>query len=247
MTELTNEWAAPIERQGTGGEAAILMIHGFGGHPGHWIPTADVLSERGHTVVAPRLAGHGTTPEDLATTTLEDWLTSGREAVDSVAGSHRRIHLVGLSMGGLVAILLAEQTAASTITTINAPVLTRDHRATLAPLARRWMESTPAAYVPCPDPALDHLWSPYPVNPTAAVAELVRAVRLAWVAAGRLRRPSLVIQSRTDEIVRPVSGRILARRLEARLMWLEHARHNAILDPARDLIHEAVVAQVEGP
>jgi pimeloyl-ACP methyl ester carboxylesterase len=55
-----------------------------------------------------------------------------------------------------------------------------------------------------------------------------------------------VIQSRTDEIVRPISGRILARRLHGRLMWLEDARHNAILDPARHLIHEAVIALVEG-
>jgi hypothetical protein len=32
------------------------------------------------------------------------------------------------------------------------------------------MASTPSEFVPCPDPVLDHLWSPYPVNPTAAVA-----------------------------------------------------------------------------
>lgn len=244
MTQLTSEWAAPIERRGTSGEAVIL-IHGFTGHPGHWIPTADFLSERGHTVVAPRLAGHGTTPEDLATTTVEDWLRSGRESVEAVAGSHRRIHLVGLSMGGLIAILLAEPTAASTITTINTPIVTRETKALLAPLAQHWMESTPAQFVTCPDPALDYLWSPYTVNPTAAVAELVRAVGLAWVAAGRLRRPSLVVQSRTDEIVRPVSARILARRLDARLLWLEQARHNAILDPARSLIQDAIVGQVE--
>lgn len=238
------EWAAPISRRGDSGEAAVLL-HGFSGHPGHWLPMADFLAGRGHTVVAPRLAGHGTSPADLANATVNDWLESGREAIDSVA-DHRRVHLVGLSMGGLLGILLARPTAAASITTINSPMLTRDHTVTLAPIARRWVESTPAAYAPSPDPALDHLWSPYPENPTAAVAELVRVVRLAWVAAGRLRRPTLVIQSRTDEVVRPRSGPILARRLHGRLMWLERARHNAILDPARPLIHDAVATHIEG-
>jgi carboxylesterase len=231
-----------IERLGTTGEAVVL-IHGFTGHPGHCLPMADYLSERGHTVAAPRLAGHGTTPVDLAATTADDWLASAREAAESVA-DHRRVHLVGLSLGGLIGILLARPTAAATITTINSPILTRDRKVALAPVARYWVDSTPAADAPCPDPDLADLWLPYPVIPTAAVAELVGVIGRAYLAAGRLRRPSLVIQSRTDEAVRPRSGPILARRLQGRLMWLERSRHNALLDPARHLIHEAVAAHI---
>jgi carboxylesterase len=229
---------------GNSGEA-VVMLHGFTGHPGHWEPMADFLSERGHTVIAPRLAGHGTSPADLATTTADDWLLSARRAIDAVA-DHRHVHLVGLSLGGLLGILLATPTAASSLTTINSPVFTRDYKVALAPLARYWVDATPAAEAPPPDHQLAHLWTPYAIIPTGAVAELVRVVRRSYVAAGRLRRPSLVIQSRTDETVRPGSGPILARRLGGRLMWLEKARHNAILDPARTLIHQAVADHVEG-
>jgi carboxylesterase len=158
---------------------------------------------------------------------------------------HRNIHLVGLSMGGMLAILAATSTPASTLTTIDTPVLMRDPKICLAPLLRGLVPTAPAARAPVPDPELAHLWRPYPVNPTGAVTELMRVVQLGWKAAGRLRRRSLVIQSRSDEIVHPLSGRLLARRLDGRLMWLDQARHNAILDPARHVIHRAILDQVE--
>lgn len=241
MLELT----APIRQEGNSGEAAVL-IHGFTGHPGHWTPTADYLAARGHTVVAPRLPGHGTSPADLASTTAEDWIDSALVASRSVA-DHRRVHLVGLSMGGLIGILIARPTAAASITTINSPVFTQDHKVTLAPLAKHWVPETRPAASPPPDPDLAHLWRPYATLPTASVAELMTIIRRAFRAAGRLRRPALVIQSRADETVRPRSGTILARRLDARLLWLEHSRHNALLDPARSLVQEAVAGLIETP
>lgn len=243
MTELMSTWARPIHREGTSGEA-VVMLHGFTGHPGHFLPMAEELAAHRHTVVAPRLPGHGTTPEDLATTDADDWLGSARAAADSVA-DHRRIHLVGLSMGGLLSILLARPTAAATITTINSPVVISDPKVPFASLAKHFIDYAPADHVPVPDPTLAHLWTPYDVHPVASVAELVTLVRRAWFAAARLRRPSLVIQSRTDEVVVPLSGPALARRLGARLEWLERTRHNALLDPVRDRIHELVLEMVE--
>ncbi|MGA7269845.1 MAG: alpha/beta fold hydrolase [Acidimicrobiia bacterium] len=245
MAQPATEWEEAIERRGASGEAVVL-IHGFSGHPGHWLPLADALSERGHTVVAPRLPGHGTSPEDLAARMWPEWLYAVEEVVSDV-GDHRHVHLVGLSMGGMLAILTAASTAAASVTTINAPVVMRDPKVFLAPLLRLVVPATPAKMTPVPDPTLEHLWRPYPVNPTSAVAELMKVVRKGWRAAGRLRRPALVIQSRTDEIVHPFSGRLLAGRLDGQLMWLEDARHNAILDPSRHLIHRAILDQVENP
>lgn len=243
MTPEVGHWANDIRREGTSGEAVVL-IHGFSGHPGHWLPMADVLHARGHTVVAPRLPGHGTSPRDLATVCAEDWLVAAGDAAASVR-HHRRVHLVGLSMGGMLAILLARPTAAYTISTINAPVRTKDRKVPLAPLARHFLTETDAAWVPCPDPDLAHLWSPYPTHPLSAVSELVQVVRRGWREARTLRRPALVIQSRNDETVAPVSGPMLARRLDGDLVWLDRCRHNALLDPARHLVHEALIAHVE--
>lgn len=243
MVEPATDWEQPIDRRGTSGEAVVL-VHGFSGHPGHWLPAAEVLSERGHSVMAPRLPGHGTSPEDLAARTWQEWLAAVEEAIGKVS-DHRRIHLVGLSMGGMLAILAATSMPTYSLTTINTPVVMRDPKVFLAPLLRSVVPSTPATMVPPPDPDLAHLWRPYAVNPTGAVTELMKVVRRGWKAGGRLRRHTLVIQSRSDEVVHPVSGRLLAGRLGGNLLWLQHARHNAILDPSRSVIHRAVIGQVE--
>lgn len=243
MTQLASQWAAGFHREGTSDDALVLL-HGFSGHPGHWQPMADELQARGHTVVAPRLPGHGTSPEDLATTGADDWLAAARDAADSVR-RHRRVHLVGLSMGGMLAILIARPTAAYSLVTINAPVSTHDRKVAWASLASPFIRETVAVVAPPPDPELSHLWVPYSLHPTAAVAELVRVTRRAWREAGRLRRPALVIQSRTDETVRPISGPRLARRLDGRLLWLEQCRHNALLDPGRRTVHAAVMDHIE--
>lgn len=243
MPQLVSRWAAGFHREGSSDDALVLL-HGFSGHPGHWLPMADDLEARGHTVVAPRLPGHGTSPEDLATTGADEWLAAAREAADSVR-HHRRVHLVGLSMGGMLAILLARPTAAYSLVTINAPVNTHDRRVAWASLASPFIRETRAVVAPPPDPDLSHLWAPYSTHPTAAVAELVRVTRRGWREAGRLRRPALVIQSRTDETVRPISGPLLARRLDGRLAWLEQSRHNALLDPGRTIVHAAVIDHIE--
>lgn len=233
------EWAEGFTHPGNNGEAMVL-IHGFTGHPGHWRPIAETLNSAGYTVAVPRLTGHGTNEIDLSETGATEWLASAAAAVAGVS-EHRRIHLVGLSMGGMLAILLARPTGAASIVTINAPVITRDLKVLAAPLAHRVVPWTIAQGAASPDPELAHLWTPYARHPTRAVAELTRVVRRAWVAAARLRRPALVIQSRADETVNPRSGPLLAKRLDARLVWLDTSRHNAILDPARTEVVEAII------
>jgi esterase/lipase len=66
-------------------------------------------------------------------------------------------------------------------------------------------------------------------------------------AARRLRRPALLVQSLTDESVRPQSATKLARLLgpNTQLLWLKHSRHNALLDRERSLIHDALLARLQ--
>ena len=239
-----SQWASPIDRHGTSGEA-IVLIHGFTGHAGHWLPMVDHLHGRGHTVVAPLLTGHGTSPADLAGCDGDAWVESVRGAVEGVA-DHRRTHLVGLSMGGIIGVVLAAALPVASLTTINSPVRVWDRRVRFAPMLARLVPRVHAVYEACPDPDLDHLWSPYDWYPSEAVAELVRLIRVGLRSAPRVDVPALVVQSRADTVVRPESAHLLANRLRAEILWLETARHNALLDPERHRIHEAVTALVEG-
>ena len=221
------------------------MLHGFTGHAGHWLPLAEVLHARGHTVVAPLLAGHGATADDMGTTGAEDWIASARESVASVA-DHDEVHLVGLSMGGIIATILAPDVGAASLTTINAPVRVWDRRIPFAPLLGRVVPIVDAGSEPCPDPELAHLWIPHETLHTSAVAELVRLIRRGLRRARLVDARALVIQSRADVVVKPSSAETLAARLGAPILWLDTARHNAILDPERHRIHAAVMEMVEG-
>jgi carboxylesterase len=247
MAELMDPLAAAFRHEGTNGEAVVL-IHGFTGAPSHFLLLADALNEAGYTVTVPRLAGHGTSIEDMATTNAADWIESARLAVDDVA-DHDRIHLVGLSMGGLISLLLARPCRAASVTTINSPVIVRDKKLYGAPVARFFVEKVEWADdgEPAFDSSLSHLWLPYHGFYTKNAGGLLWIGIRAVLAARRLRIPSLVIQSRTDEAVDPRSAGILKRLLGngCELVWLEDSAHLSLLDGERDTITAAVLQRID--
>ena len=243
MPELMDPLAAAFRLDGTNGDAVVL-IHGYTGVPSHFIPLAEELNSAGFTVVGSRLAGHGTSMEDMATTGATDWLASVRDSIATVA-DHERLHLGGLSMGGLISLVLAAESGAATVTTINSPVIVRDKKLYATPLARRFIKKVewPDDGPPAIDDDMMQYWLPYAGFYTSTTGGLLSLMRRAVVAARKLDIPSLVIQSRVDETVDPRSATILHRLLgtKSRLFWLEESIHNATLDRERDRIATAVI------
>ena len=197
-------------------------------------------------MAAPLLAGHGTSIDDMAATGDDDWIDSVLSCTNSVQTDHDRLHLVGLSMGGLISVIIANQTGASSLTTINSPTSFRNKKIYLAGIVHpfhpevRWPEEAP----PDLDPEVEGLALTYHGFPTRASAQLLSISRQARRAASSVTARSLVIQSLVDETVDPRSGAHLARALRARLVWLERSRHNSLLDRERDVIHREVLAHL---
>lgn len=248
ISELIHPLAAPFHHVGSNGRAVVL-IHGFTGMPAHVRPLGRYLHDRGYTVVAPLLVGHGTSPAAMSTTRGNDWICSAEEALEAATPDHDSVHMVGLSMGGLISILIGAGGRAATISTINAPITFRDKRIHLTPFLHRlrpmiqWPEEEP----PDLDPEIADLWLTYRSHPTRAAADLLSISRRAHRVAATVTSPTLVIQSLADETVDPRSGRQLAEALrgDCRLLWLEHSIHNSLLDDERGLIHRAVVERIE--
>jgi pyruvate dehydrogenase E2 component (dihydrolipoamide acetyltransferase) len=90
-------------RQGEGGEPLVLL-HGFGGDLNNWLFTAPALAEE-HTVFALDLPGHGGSSKDVGTGDLDFLIGTAREFLETQG--LERVHLVGHSLGGLVAAGLA--------------------------------------------------------------------------------------------------------------------------------------------
>lgn len=94
-----------------GSETGILLIHGFTGTPSELRPMGRYLEKQGYTVYAPLLPGHGTSPEEMECTSWKDWWACVFNAYDRLRlqGKVRQIVAVGLSMGGALALKLAQE------------------------------------------------------------------------------------------------------------------------------------------
>lgn len=242
MGDLFDPLAAGFRLDGDRNEAVVLL-HGFTGVPAHFRPLAADLHGAGYTVVVPRLAGHGTSMEDMDRTGAEDWIESATAAYGEAVADHALVHLGGLSMGGLISILLAARLPVASVTTIDSPVVVRDPRTYVAPLFARWMPEIRWEEEDLDlDAEIEPYWLTYPGFPTRRLGDLNRIMARAVVAARRVAAPALVIQSRTDETVAPISARILANAFagDTRLVWLERSMHNALLDRERDVISASV-------
>ncbi len=89
------------------GPRAILLLHGFTGYPIDMRPLAQPLAEARFHVRVPRLPGHGSDGKDFQSSDWKDWLRRGIDEYLELASVYQPVYVAGLSMGGLLASLLA--------------------------------------------------------------------------------------------------------------------------------------------
>ena len=89
-----------------GSDVGCLLIHGFTGTPQNIRPLGDFLARRGLTVLAPRLAGHGTTVDEFEQSGPEDWIATINSGVDQLKRTCSSVFAIGISMGGTLALHL---------------------------------------------------------------------------------------------------------------------------------------------
>jgi carboxylesterase len=99
--------AQPYE--GGCGAAGVLLCHGFCGSAKSMTGWARHLESAGFRVLVPRLPGHGTSWQELNQTTWMDWYACVDEAFATLRAQCDQVFLAGLSMGGALALRLAEQ------------------------------------------------------------------------------------------------------------------------------------------
>lgn len=91
----------------SGGEDAVLLIHGLTGSPFEMKYLAKRLHKEGFTVRVPCLAGHGTNISDLRKTGWRDWYNTVSESFYDLKKTHRTVAVSGLCMGAVLALQLA--------------------------------------------------------------------------------------------------------------------------------------------
>src|SRR5213593_216076 len=184
-----------------GDETGILLIHGYTGSPQGLRPWGDHLGKEGFTVLCPRLPGHGTSVRDLATTTWLDWVAEAEMSLRGLTERCSSIFIGALSMGGAIALDLAERRAdvVKGIVLVNPLIYTDDPRAKLAPLLGKLPLTLKGVGNDIADPSQTEL--AYPKFSTKATATLLAGIKAVESNLGSVRAPALLFVSRQDHVV----------------------------------------------
>jgi carboxylesterase len=232
---------------------AVLLLHGGGDTPQTLRYLATALHARGFHVAAPLLPGHGRSLRDFTRVTAEDLIDATDREYRSVRSSHEWVAVIGLSMGGALAVQLAAGLPDLPALGLVAPYVGMPPRIERAArLAWLWGPIVPAVRSADSSSILDpeelNRSLAYGVFTAAALRALRDLMRRAVEALPRVAAPTLVIQSRTDNRIASADTErafALLGCAEKRLEWITGAGHVITVDFGRERVIASLVAWME--
>lgn len=199
----------------SGGKTGVLLCHGFTASPQSLRPWAEFLAAHDLTVSLPRLPGHGTTWQEMARTRWEDWYAEVDRSFDELRAATDEIFVMGLSMGGCLALRLAELrgSAISGLVLVNPSVTAETKLFLLAPVLKLVLPSLKGVASDIKKEGSTELG--YDRVPVKAAATLPGLWKITTSHLDQVSQPVLVYRSATDHVVGPANVEILRRALPA--------------------------------
>ncbi len=216
-----------------GGPVGVLLCHGFTGSPQSLRPWGDHLAADGYSVACPRLPGHGTRWQDMNDTRWPDWYGEVDRALTALRGRCDEVFVGGLSMGGTLAIRLAEQHGAGVagLILVNPSLATERWDVKLLPVLSKVLGSRPGVANDIKKPgAREVAYDRLPLKAALSLQQFWAATRADLA---KVDQPILTFRSRDDHVVEPLSGRLLlegVRSSDVEERLLEDSYHVATLD-----------------
>ena len=237
-------------------KAGILLVHGYLAAPEEVRPLAEYLHQQGYTVFTPRLRGHGTSPEDLALRTWEDWLQSVERGYMILANSAKDVVLGGFSMGAGLALFAATNMPykVKAVFAINCAMRLRRRTAKLAPAVVLWnrlvdklvKDEGRRHFVPN-EPENPHI--NYFRNPISGVKELMELMEQLSHRLELVKVPTLLIQSSEDPVVHPEGSKEVYENLgseDKELIMLNSDRHGILRGELSQRVFDRIAEFLHG-
>jgi carboxylesterase len=198
--------AEPFLLLGDSSEPACLLIHGFTGTPKEMRWMGDYLNQQGYTCLGLRLTGHATHPEDMIRSRWIDWAASVEDGYHLLCGLTDNIFLIGLSMGGILSLLMSTRLKVKGVIAMSTPSrLPTDYPIWFLKLVSLVMKYNPKSKEPPGSGWFDktayqgHL--AYAKNPVRSVAELKKLILEMRVALPKVNVPVLLMHSKDENYV----------------------------------------------
>ncbi|MDQ1538507.1 MAG: carboxylesterase [Actinomycetota bacterium] len=223
--------AEPFNHDGS--DVGVLLCHGFTGTPQSMRPWGEYLADRGYTVRAPLLPGHGTTWQQMNRTRWQDWYASLDKAFRGLHETCERVVLGGLSMGAALSLQLAQEHGPriSGLVLVNPAVKFDDPRTRLVPVLKHLIGSLEAVGNDVKKAGVTEL--AYTRTPLKAGHSQLIAWRSVIRDLPEVTQPVLLMRSPQDHIIPASSSALILSRISSRdvnEILLEDSYHVATID-----------------
>jgi esterase/lipase len=191
-------------------------------------PLAKYLNSHGVSVYVVRLRGHGTSPEQLNSVELKDWITSFDRAYTVMRHRCEQLILGGFSAGGVMALLAAANKAnhVQGVFTINAAIKLQDIRSKFASSVTAWNRLLDKCKFSIGK--LEYIENDsenpdvnYSRNYLKGVQTLGQLIARCYARLDHVIAPALIIQGDEDPVVKPESAEVIAKAIRSDTIKVE--------------------------
>lgn len=232
------EGAGPFNFEGN--ETGILLLHGGGGGTAaDLLPLAKDLHKKGGvTIRVPLLPGYGTSPEDLKTISIKDWIIFVEEEISHMRTNCENLIIGGHSMGAILTLIMAAEHNFDALFTISAPVGLQGFMHKLVPLFKLFI-----TYYPVDSEQFKRetkgKWVGYDKIPLNIVSKIKTLLDMMEEALPKIHDPILLFQGRLDSTIKEESMETIYQKVNStkkREIWLENSDHPILYIPDHDKI-----------
>lgn len=191
---------------GESSKPACLLIHGFTGTPKEMRGMGEFLNGQGYTCLGIRLAGHATNSEDMIRSRWTDWVASVEDGYQLLRGVTDNIFLIGLSMGGILSLLMSTRLQVKGVVAMSTPSrLPMDYPIWFIQLISHVLRYRPKSNEPPGsgwfDKAAYKEHVAYAQNPVRSTAELKKLILEMHSALPMVKVPVLLMHSKDEKYI----------------------------------------------
>jgi len=240
---------APFLIKGQKRDIGVVLIHGYMATPLEIKELALFLGQKGLPVYAPRVKGHGTSPDDLAIRSYQEWLASVEVGYAIMNNLCDRIVVGGFSNGAGLALDLASRIdGVAGVFAVSTPLKLQYISTKLVPAVDAWNRLMSRVRF---DDARKEFIENHPENPhinylrnpISGVRELERLMDAVEPKLPDINIPALIIQSHRDPVVSPKGSEIIYDRLgssDKSYILFNIDRHGILLGDGAERVHRAI-------
>ena len=204
---------------------SVLLIHGYTGITQEMYFLGKQINDRaGYTVYIPRLPGHGTNTQDFRQSCARDWLRKTYDSYIKLNSDYQKVYVIGLSMGGLLALLTSAKFNPDKLVTIAAALYTRNPLIPITPILKYFVPAIKQTEENSLQDSTDYKTEAeknyyenyHEYHYTTQIAELYKLMRITRKKLDEVTSETMIISSKGDELVPQKAARKIYNNIQTK-------------------------------